>query len=280
MIALQRFLSAPRLPVVGLFVFLASCSPGGPPVVTARAAPPMGPPTEAAPPTPAVMNGSVLVSMMYERYRSSWYRTFTFVQKTSIPMASGGDLVQTWYEAGDLPGQLRIDTDMQMKSGVMYARDSIYRFTDGKLTHADTGINELLVLGFDVYTQPSATTEAVLRRLGFNLATMHQTMWQGKPVFVVGAKLGDTTSKQFWIEKDRLLFVRMLETNPKRGLVDVRFDKYQRAGKGWIAMRVEQYVAGKRTLLEEYSDVKTDVKLAADLFDPKQWTTVAHWAMK
>jgi outer membrane lipoprotein-sorting protein len=105
-------------------------------------------------------------------------------------------------------------------------------------------------------------------------------MWQGKPVFVVGAKLGDTTTKQFWVEKDRLLFVRLLEPNPKRGLIDVRFDKYERAGKAWIAMRVEQYVAGKRTLLEEYSNVRTDVKLAADLFDPKQWTTVAHWALK
>lgn len=280
MIALHRSLTAPRSIAVGLFVFLAACNPGGPPVVTARAAPSMGPPTEAAPPTPAVLNGAVLLSMMHERYAATWYRTFTFVQRTSIPMASGGDLVQTWYEAGELPGQLRIDTDMQMKSGVMYARDSVFRFTDGKLTYADTGTNELLVLGFDVYAQPPAKTATVLRRLGFDLGTVHQTMWQGKPVFVVGAKLGDTTTKQFWVEKDRLLFVRLLEPNPKRGLIDVRFDRYERAGKAWIAMRVEQYVAGKRTLLEEYSNVRTDVKLAADLFDPKQWTTVAHWALK
>ena len=141
-------------------------------------------------------------------------------------------------------------------------------------------MNELLVLGFDVYTQPPEQTERVLRHLGFDLAKIHQTTWQGKAVYVVGAALGDTTSKQFWIEKERLLFVRMLQQKPRRGQIDVRFDKYVPAGKAWIAMQVEQFVNGKRTLLEEYSDVKTDVKLSRELFDPKQWATVVHWSKK
>lgn len=275
MSAFRCSVSTPRLLVVGLFVLLGSCS-RQPPSITARAAPPI-PRTEGPPPTPAVTSGAGLVTMMHERYAATWYPSFTFTQKTTVPMAGGGDLVQTWYEAGMLPGQLRIDTNLETKTGVLYARDSVYRFTDGKLTHADTGINELLVLGFDIYKQPPTTTDGMLRRLGFNLGVMHQTVWQGKPVYVVGAALGDTTSKQFWIEKDRLLFVRLLQTNPKRGLVEVRFDNYQRAGKAWMAMRVEQYVAGKRTLLEEYSDVKTDVSLSANLFDPKQWGTAPHW---
>ena len=58
----------------------------------------------------------------------------------------------------------------------------------------------------------------------------------------------------------------------------MRFDDYVPAGKGWIAKRVEQFVNGKRTLLEEYSDVKTDVTLSPDLFDPSQWNTVVHWS--
>lgn len=281
MIALRhRSHPTPRLPVVGLFVFIAACNPNPTPVTTAKAAPPMGPPTEVAPPTPVVTNSVALIASMHERYRTTWYHSLTFVQKTSVPRASGGDMIQTWYEAGVLPGQLRIDTDLESRSGVLYAKDSVFRFTNGKLTQSDTGMNELLVLGFDVYVQPPEQTERILRHLGFDLAKMHQTTWQGKAVYVVGATLGDTTSKQFWIEKERLLFVRMLQQNPRRGQIEVRFEKYVPAGKAWIAMQVEQFVNGKRTLLEEYSDVKTDVQLPRELFDPKQWATVAHWSKK
>ena len=83
-------------------------------------------------------------------------------------------------------------------------------------------------------------------------------------------------AKQFWIERDRLLFVRMLQ-NTRRGHADIRFDDYAPAGHGWIAKRVEQIVNGKRTLLEEYTDVRTDVSLKPELFDPQQWASVAHW---
>lgn len=273
----QRILATPRLYVVGLFVLVAACNPRGTSVVTAKAGPSMGPPTEVPPPAPGIMNAAALISAMHDRYRTTWYHSLTFVQQTTVAMPSGGDLVQTWYEAGELPGQLRIDTGLELKSGVIYARDSVFRFTNGKLTQSDTGMNELLVLGFDVYRQPPEVTERILRHLGFNFGLMHQTTWNGKPVYVVGAALGDTTTKQFWIEKERLLFVRMLNQG-RRGQVDVRFDNYVPAGKAWIAMRVEQTVNGKRTLLEEYSDVKVDMKLSRDLFDPTKWATVAHWS--
>ena len=88
---------------------------------------------------------------------------------------------------------------------------------------------------------------------------------------------GDSVAKQFWIEQDRLLFVRMLQ-NTRRGRTDTRFDKYVPAGQGWIAVQVEQIVNGKRTLLEEYTEVRTDVALLPELFDPRQWAVVPHWA--
>ena len=122
------------------------------------------------------------------------------------------------------------------------------------------------MLGFDVYAQPAGTDGArCFADLGFDLAKIHETTWQGKAVvYVVGAASGDTTSKQFWIEKDRLLFVRMLQQNPRRGQIEVRFEKLRarRQGNG-SPCEVEQFVNGKRTLLEEYSDVKTDVQLSA-----------------
>jgi hypothetical protein len=266
-----RFSSTPRLLVVGLLFFTA-CHRQTPPAGPA----PSKPRPQQQPPAANITSSASLLRAMRERY-PNWYKTLTFVQKTTITRPSGGELVQTWYEAGMVPGRLRIDTDLGSKTGTLFARDSIYSISSGKLVRADTGLNELLVLGFDVYGQSAARSEAQLRSLGFDLSRFHEGTWQGKPVYVVGANRGDTLSKQFYIDRERLLFVRLLERG-RQGRVDVRFEKYQRAGDGWIAVQVVQLVNDKRTLMEEYSDVRVNVPLSEALFDPRQWTTAPHWA--
>ena len=214
---------------------------------------------------------------MHGRYAPVWYRSLTFVQKTTVSLSSGGQVVQTWYEAGQIPGRLRIDTDLRSKGGILYVNDSTYTFAGGKLVSAETGVNELYVLGFDVYVQPPARTETVLRRLGFNLARFHEGTWRGVPVYVVGAARGDTITKQFWIDRERLLPVRLLENTPQ-GRADFRFNNYVQAGGGWIPSEVEQYVNGKRRLLQQYSQVRTNITLPDALFDPRRWATAAPWA--
>lgn len=267
----RRMLSTPRLFVVGSFVF-AACHRQAP----APAPAPSAPPRQTVPAPTAITNGNALVRAMRDRY-PGWYRTLTFVQKTTITTASGGSLVQTWYEAGALPGRLRIDTDLASKSGTLFARDSIYSISSGKIVRADTGLNPLMVLGFDVYAQSPARTEAQLRGLGFDLTKVHEGTWRGKQVYVAGASRGDTVSKQFWVDKETLLFVRMIE-NSRQGHSDIRFERYAPLGGGWIAERVEQYVNGKPRLVEEYSQIRADVALSDALFDPRQWSTAPHWA--
>ena len=214
---------------------------------------------------------------MHDRYASTWYRNLTFVQKTTVTLSSGTQVVQTWYESGQLPGRLRIDTDLASKGGVLYANDSTYNFAGGRLVSADTGLNELLVLGFDVYAQSPARTESTLRRLGFDLTRFHEGVWRGVPVYVVGAARGDTTTRQFWVDRDRLLCVRLLE-NTRQGRTDFRFNNYGLFGGGWVATEVEQYVNGKRRLLQQYSQIRTNVSLSDALFDPRRWATAPHWA--
>jgi hypothetical protein len=208
---------------------------------------------------------------MRERYAGEWYKTISFTQRTTTTMRTGGEIAQTWFEGAEIPGRLHIDTSVPANgNGVLYANDSLYVFSEGRLTRADTGINPLLVLGFDVYGEPAARTEATLRHLRFDLAKLHETTWEGRPVYVVGALAGDTTSNQFWVDRERLLFVRMIQHSP-RGRADVRFNKYERAGGGWIAVEVEELIDGKRVLLEQYSDVKVNPALPAGFFDPRAW---------
>jgi hypothetical protein len=245
-----------------------------------RGSVPQLPPAAAAParpaPAPGLNSGEAVVRAMHDKYNNKWYRTLTFTQKTTTTLTSGSEVVQTWYEAAMFPGKLRIDTDLKSKSGQLFTRDSLFVFNAGKQVSADTGMNPLLVLGFDVYLQPANRTISILRRLGYNLDLVHESTWQGKPVYVVGAERGDTVSRQFWVDRDRLLFLRSID-RVRQGRADTRFNQYVESGGGWIAVEVVFLVAGRRRLLEEYSDVRTNVPLNDALFDPTRWTTVAHW---
>lgn len=240
----------------------------------------VGSPSPDAAAAPSITSGVDVVRAMHDRYAGKWYRNVTFAQKTTIFTPSGGQLVQSWVESGQFPGKLRIDVlsagSPVGRDGFLFANDSVYRFSSGKLVSADTGHNELLTLGFDVYAEPVATSEALLRKEGFDLAKLSDGTWEGKPVWIVGAAAGDSTHKQFWIEKDRLLFVRMLEPRGT-ALVDVRFGNYVAFGGAWVAEQVDQLVNGKPRIREEYSDVKVNVTLDPALFDPAHWGTATHW---
>src|SRR6476646_3458482 len=134
---------------------------------------------------------------MRERYAGKWYRTLTFRQQTSRLLPNNTWKVETWYEALELPGRLRIDFDpVSGGNGVLYARDSQFVAANGRLVRAEPGINDLLLLGFDVYANPLARTDSLLRRQGFDLARVHEDTLEGRRMLVVGANAGETRRKQ------------------------------------------------------------------------------------
>jgi len=224
--------------------------------------------------------GVDVVRAMHDRYAAVWYKTLTFSQTTTLTLPNGGTLQQQWLEAGKFPGRLRIDTDTANRSGVIYAGDTVYRFTSGKLAAATADMNELLILGFDVYTQPVTRTVDVLRRRGIDLSKVSRGTWEGRPVFIVGAAAGDTLSKQFWVDAERLLFVRLVETvttPTATRRVDYRFLKYVPHGDAWVSEEVVGLRDGKPSLHEVYANVQVNVPLDDATFDPKQYATFTPW---
>ena len=226
------------------------------------------------------VNGSDVVQAMHDRYAPVWYKTLSFSQTTTVTLPNGGTLVQQWLEAGKFPGRLRIDTDTAGHSGVIYSGDSVYRFVNGKLADSRPDRNELLILGFDVYTQSPTQSVEVLRARGIDMSKLSHATWEGRPVFVVGAMGGDTTSKQFWIDAERLLFVRLLETvntanGPRR--LEYRFLKYVPHGNAWVSEEVLGLRDGKPSLHEVYANVQVDVPLDDATFDPTQYATFVPW---
>ena len=228
---------------------------------------------------PKIKTTEDLVQAMQKKYVKSWYKTATFVQKTTEVETDGTKKVSIWYEALSVPGSLRIDfTPVKDGNGILFTNNQIYVFKDGKTETNRPYVHPLMILGFDIYRLPPADALEKLKGLKFDLSILREDTWQGRPVYVVGAKQGDLHSAQFWIDKMNLYFVRMIRPAGKDGAQtqETQFNKYVRLGGGWMAPEVIFMVDGKTVTTEEYSDMRADVPLDSKLFDPQYWTTV-HW---
>lgn len=222
-----------------------------------------------------------LIRAMRKKYEGKWYKNITFVQKTIEYQADGTSKVSIWYEALAMPGKLRIDFDpVKDGNGILFTDDTLYNVKGGKVQDSHALVHPLLLLGFDAYFLPVEETAQKLKNLGFDLSTLREDTWQGRAVYVVGAKQGDLRSAQFWIDKEHLYFVRMIQPagKDKTRISETQFNKYERTkGGGWIAPEVIFLLDGKRVVLEEYSEIRTNVRLDNKLFDPQSWTTAEHW---
>jgi outer membrane lipoprotein-sorting protein len=220
-----------------------------------------------------------LIAAMQSKYARSWYKTATFVQKTTTHQADGTTKIETWYEAMALPGSLRIDfTPTKDGNGILFTNNQIYVFKNGKVDSNRPFVHPLMVLGFDIYGLSQADVIEKLKGLKFDLSVFREDTWQGRPVYVVGAKAGDLHSPQFWIDQKNLYFVRMLRPGGRDGAQtqETQFNKYQKLGGGWMSPEVIFMVDGKVTTTEEYSELRANVTLPAKLFDPQSFATV-HW---
>ena len=226
-----------------------------------------------------ISNTNELIEAMQKKYSKSWYKTATFVQETTNFQPDGTLKVETWYEAMSVPGSLRIDfTPTSAGNGILFTDGKIFVFKDGKVDTNRPFDHPLLILGFDIYRSSASDVTAKLQAMKFDLSQFREDTWQGRPVYVVGAKAGDLHTAQFWIDQKKLYFVRMIRPGGKDGTQtqETQFNKYQKLGGGWMAPEVIFTVDGKVVTTEKYSDIRGDVALDPKLFDPQYWTTV-HW---
>lgn len=225
-----------------------------------------------------IKSGDDLIAAMHKKYDGKWYKTLTFVQKTTNYNPDGTAKSETWYEALSAPGKLRIDIEpLEKHNGILFADGKIWTYRDGKVNaNGRPFVHPLLILGFDVYMQPVATSVEQIKGMGIDLSIIHKEKWQGQDVYVVGAKQGDLTTPQFWVTKKDLLFVRLIQLvgKDKKTVQETQFNKYVKAGGGWVAPEVKFFVDGKLATDEEYTDIQADVKLDADLWNADKFLTI------
>jgi outer membrane lipoprotein-sorting protein len=224
-----------------------------------------------------------LLNRMRDTYLDKWFKTVTFVQQTirQNPQTNVTDTT-TWYEALQSPERLRIDFgDPKNGNGVIYTADSLYVVRAGKVTRTVASGNPFLPFVAGVYDQPIDTTLRQIRPYKFDLTKLYTRDWEGRTTYVAGAaSAADTTSPQFWIDRERLIVVRMLlHLNPAAPdeVADIRLEDYRPVAGGWLAVRVEIMEHGQVMQKEDYSEWKGNVDLPADLFVAEKWSDVPHW---
>lgn len=227
-------------------------------------------------------SGVELLQRMHDAYDGKWYKTVTFVQKTTVTRPTGVVDTSTWYEALRSPDRLRIDFgDPSKGNGALYTADSLYVVRGGKITRTVASGNPFLPFVAGVYDQTIETTLRQIAPYHFDLSRIRADSWQGRPVYVVGAASPDDLgSPQFWIDLDRLIAVRFLvklSPAPDAKPNDIRLESYAPVGGGWLATHVAIMEGTVVRQAEDYSDWHGEVALPNDFFVAEKWSEVPHW---
>lgn len=214
---------------------------------------------------PAVRTGEDVVRAMYERYAGVWYENLALVQTVTYYDSQTGafDSARVWYESIQLPGIVRSDVaPLDAGNSVLFKNDSWIEFRADTVSREFPGPHPVLLLGFDIYVQPVEETIAKLQGFGFDLSQMREDVWQGRPTYVVGNEY-----RQFWIDKEDLLFVRLYLENPNTGAErEILFEGYERLGGGWIATEIKFMRDGRVDMFERYDYWTIDVAFEPSLF--------------
>lgn len=236
------------------------------------------PKPEEAPAAPAVASARDLIREMHDRYSGNWYRTLRFAQTNTFYTQSGKEEKSRWVENLSVPGRLRIDFEpLSSKSGLLILNNRVTTYDNGRRVDSRRSIQAILTLTADVYAIPAAVTIRRLDSLKIDLDKFRTDKLDGKKVYVIGADDGDVESNQVWIDAERLLLVRLIQTE-KRGdrtiTTDTSVGEYKDIDGFPVAHEFVSMRDGKPYFKEEYENVRVNADLPAGIFDPTRWSSV------
>ena len=184
--------------------------------------------------TQGIADGRELIAAMVDAYRGEWFERLMIEQEVTYYRDGEPGRTEVWTEWLLLPGKVRsVVGDPDDGDYEIYNEGTFYRFQGGELVSRLETIHPVLLLGFDIYLQDPQTTIDQLVGAGFDLDQLYEATWQDRPVWVVGARPGDANTNQFWIDQERLVYVRSIADSPSGGMVDVEMNALERVDGGW-----------------------------------------------
>ena len=249
----------------------------------ARTAPTTG--TQKAPPKPApkvsaerLTSGPAVVRAMHDLYDGKYLKTMSFLQNNTAYTTTGQEQHSQWYEHIEAPGKLRIAfLPATQRSGLVQVDDKVASFDNGIRVDFRPSVNPLLVLTSDVYAAPITQIMRELDSLHVNTDLIRTDEWEGQPVYVIGAAQGDSTSNQMWVDADRLVLVRFIQSTKagERTIVsDNRIQSWKEIQGYQIPTEFLVVRNGRPVWREQYADVRINEEFPPGTFDQARWNNI------
>lgn len=223
-------------------------------------------------------SGSGVVKAMHDLYAGKFLRTMSFLQNNTAYTSTGQEQHSQWYEHLEVPGKLRIAfLPATQRSGLVQVGDKVASFDNGIRVDFRPSVNPVLLLTADVYAAPVPTIMRGLDSLNVDTEVIRTDEWQGRPVYVIGAKAGDSTSNQMWIDADKLLLLRFIQRGKSgdRPMVsDIRVGSYKDIQGYQIPTEFLVIRNGRPVWREQYANVRINEELPAGTFDQALWKDI------
>ena len=192
-----------------------------------------------------VMPADQILDFMIKNF--SGFRTVTVIQSTLQTQAWSEKVFteQLWLESPDKYSIKALDS---LSGRDFFAPDILYR----QLFLANS----------------REKIERILLPLGIDLSITSYTRFEGEIAFRIGK--GEPDSPKLIIEKKRflpLMIMYKVPDNPESELITVRFDDYQKEGKGWYPYEIT-YNQGEN-LVEKYTiqTIQTNIPIDASILN-------------
>lgn len=217
---------------------------------------------------PRIETGKDVIAKMKDSKDGELFELLSFHQKSQALKNDSVLSTQIWIEYYKQPGHLLIKYDsLDSEAGMIFRKDSMYRFSYGMLRGQTYRPHELLILGFDVYHQPIEKTMKQLKALNYNIDIVKDTAMMN----LHGYLIGDPDSKAFFIDKERWLF-RKSYMITSGDTVSTTFSNYEETVKGPLATHVTFYRNQRKVFQEIYYNITFPEELPDALFSPENFT--------
>ena len=250
------------------------------------APPPDGAPSPAAKPSTSrppglgvtVTSSAGLVKAMHDRYAGKYLKTMSFLQNNTAYTTTGQEQKSQWYEHIEIPGKLRIAfLPAAQRSGLVQVDDRVASFDNGIRVDFRPSVNPLLLRTADVYVAPVATIMRGLDSLDVDEEMIRNDEWEGQPVYVVGAKAGDSSSNQMWIDRNHLRLVRFIQrskSGDRTTISDIRVSNYKEIQGFEVPTEFLILRNGRPFWREQYADVRVNDEFPPGTFDQATWRDI------
>lgn len=211
-----------------------------------------------------------LLDAMQVKNRQGWFKEFTFTQEIIRYNQNGGVRdTAIWYEAVSYPDLFRIDYNDKGRF-IIFRNDSSYRFQDYTFQSERLEPQEFLLFKGGMYFISPAKVMDKLKEYGYDTSVFREDRINGRRAYVVGAKSGDLTTKQFWIDADYFYTVRRISKTGRGQALDVQYSNHKRVNGGWVEQTVTFYLDGRMLQIEHYLDIDASKSIPKDVFNPNR----------